>query len=123
MTRIAIATGAVALLAIASLSSAVHAQSGRATMHGYVEFDGVGRNNVKAREVVARIELIAVDDDGNQSPPIVSNTDDVGIYEVRDIPAGDYILRISSPGFRTYETELYLPSDIDCRIATRLKKA
>mgnify|MGYP000854637890 CR=1 FL=1 len=112
-----------AILAITVLIAVipVKAQSGRGTMRGWIEFEGVGRNNVKARGVVARVELVAVDD-GREAPPIVTNTDEIGGYLIENVPAGDYVLRIGSPGFRSYEIELYLPSDFECRLATHLKK-
>ncbi len=116
------ATALVAILAIALAAIPIHAQSGRATIRGYIEFDGVGRNNVKAQGVVARVEMIRVND-GLEVPPATTETDDIGAYMIENLPAGDYVLRISSRGFRTYEIGLYLPSDFECKIATHLKKA
>lgn len=112
-----------AILAIAFLIAVipVEAQSGRGTMRGWIQFEGVGRNNVKSRGVVARIELVAVQD-GREAPPLVTNTDEIGGYLIENVPAGDYVLRIGSPGFRPYEIELYMPSDFECRLATHLKK-
>lgn len=112
-----------AILVIAALIAVipVEAQSGRGTMRGWIEFEGVGRNNVKSRGVVARVEMVAVHD-GHEAPPIVTNTDEIGGYLIENVPAGDYVLRIGSPGFQPYEIELYLPSDFECRIATHLKK-
>lgn len=111
----------VALLAGITAAIPIQAQSGRAAISGYIEFDGVGRNNVKTQGVVARVEMIGVND-GTEAPPAATNTDDVAAYKLENLPAGDYVLRISSPGFRTYEIGLYLPSDFECRIATHLKK-
>jgi hypothetical protein len=109
------------VLAIALAAIPVQAQSGRATIRGYIEFDDVGRNNVKAQGVVARVEMIRMND-GLEVSPAVTNTDDIGAYMLEQLQAGDYVLRISSPGFRTYEIALYLPSDFECKIATHLKK-
>ena len=116
-----IAKALVVVLAIALAATPVPAQSGRATLRGYIEFDGVGRNNVKAQGVVARVEMIRRND-GLEVPPFVTNTDDIGAYMLEHLPAGDYVLRITCPEFRTYEIELYLPSDFECKISTHLKK-
>lgn len=98
------------------------AQSGRGSMAGWVSFEDVGRNQVKERGIVARVELIPVGT-GREAAPIVAETDEIGAYAIHMVPAGEYEVRISSPGYRTYATTVYIPSDFECRLATLLRRA
>ena len=95
------------------------AQSGRSGMRGYVAFEDLSYNEVAERKVHAKIELRRTAEDKD---PIKSETDEHGLYDFKSVSPGEYVLRISSPGYRVYETEIYLPSDFICNLAVLLKK-
>jgi hypothetical protein len=96
------------------------AQSGRSGMRGYVAFEDLSYNDVAERKVHARIELRRSREDKD---PITTETNEHGSYDFQSVSPGEYMLRISSPGYRTYETEIYLPSDFICNLGVMLKKA
>src|SRR5213082_2638281 len=99
----------ITLSAILLLSAgAILAQSGRSGMHGFVAFEDLSYNEVAERKVHAKIELRRTRDakDG-----FTTETDEHGSFDFQTVSPGEYILRISSPGYKTYETEILLPSD------------
>ena len=106
---------ATSLLLVAASS----AQSGRSGMHGYVAFEDLSYNDVAERKVHAKIELLrnAADKD-----PVKTQTTEHGSYDFGSVSPGEYVLRISSPGYRVYETEIYLPSDFIGNLAVMLRK-
>jgi hypothetical protein len=97
------------------------AQSGRGLMHGYVDFDGVSYNDLPASKVRAKVELRG-STEYNRGVVYKTETDEHGLYDLKSISAGEYVLRISAPGYASYETALLIPSDFECRLATALKK-
>ena len=106
----------VLLLICAMVASA---QSGRSGMRGYVAFDDLSYNEVAERKVHAKIELRRKTE--GQSVR-TTETDEHGLYDFQSVSPGEYVLRISSPGYRVYETEIYLPSDFICNLAIMLRK-
>lgn len=99
--------------------TAIVAQSGRGTMRGYVGFEGVSYNDQTTKKLHAAIELRSVTegDDRNYK----GETTDYGSFDLKAVPMGEYQLKISAPGFKPYETEVYLPSDFNYSVATMLK--
>jgi hypothetical protein len=95
------------------------AQSGRSGMRGYVAFEDLSYNDVAERKIHANIELHRSTGDKDV---IKKETDEHGLYDFRSVSPGEYVLRISSPGYRVYETEIYLPSDFICNLGVMLKK-
>jgi len=95
------------------------AQSGRSGMRGYVAFEDLSYYQVAERKVHARIELRRTTDDKDV---VKTETDEHGLYDFHSVSVGEYVLRISSPGYRVYETEIYLPSDFSCNLGVMLKK-
>jgi hypothetical protein len=95
------------------------AQSGRSGMRGYVAFEDLSYNDVAERKVHARVELRRTKEDKDA---ITTETDEHGLYDFHSVSPGEYVLRISSPGYRIYETEIYLPSDFIGNLAVMLKK-
>jgi hypothetical protein len=94
-------------------------QSGRSGMRGYVAFEDLSYNEVAERKVHARIELRRTTRDKDV---VTTQTDEHGLYDFKSVSPGEYVLRISSPGYRIYETEIYLPSDFIGNLAVMLKK-
>jgi len=97
-----------------------HAQSGRATFTGWVAFDGIAYVD---KQPTAKIELFRADDKTRENPATSTTTDEHGHYALQPAPLGDFILRISAPGYATIEIPVYLPSDFTGNLATLLKKA
>lgn len=95
------------------------AQSSRSGMRGYVAFEDLSYNDVAERKVHARVELRRTKEDKDA---ITTKTDEHGLYDFQSVSPGEYVLRISSPGYRVYETEIYLPSDFIGNLAVMLKK-
>jgi carboxypeptidase family protein len=97
----------------------VSAQSGRSGMRGYVAFQDISYNEVAERKVHAKVELRQP---GSGKEGITISTDEHGLYDFQSVSPGEYVLRISSPGYRTYQTDIYLPSDFIGNLAVMLKK-
>jgi len=109
------------LLALAGLScAAALAQSGRGSVHGYVAFEDLSYMEVAEKKVHATIELRGNTEFNHEV--YAANTNEHGSYDLKTIPMGEYVLKISSPGYRVYQTEIYLPSDFTCSLAVMLKK-
>jgi|SRR6266508_3235810 len=96
------------------------AQSGRSGMRGYVAFEDLSYNDVAERKVHAGIELRRTREDKD---PTTTQTNEHGSFDFETVSPGEYILRITSPGYRPYETEIYLPSDFICNLGVMLKRA
>jgi hypothetical protein len=94
-------------------------QSGRSGMRGYVAFEDLSYNDVAESKVHARIELRRT---ARDKDVVTTETDEHGLYDFHSVSPGEYFLRISSPGYRVYETEIYLPSDFIGNLAVILKK-
>ena len=114
--------GRVAILLIAVWHGVpiAAAQSGAGAMHGYVAFDDIAFNDVEHSAVRARVELRSITR-GDQSV-VVTVTNEHGAYELPGIRMGEYALQITAPGYRTYSTRIYVPSDFICSLATMLKR-
>ena len=96
-------------------------QSGRGLMHGYVAFDDLSYNEVGEGKIHAKIELRG-NTQFNHSV-YTAQTDNRGAYDIPAIGMGEYTLKISAPGHATYQINLYIPSDFECRLAVMLKKS
>jgi hypothetical protein len=95
------------------------AQSGRSGMHGYVAFEDLSYNDVAERKVHATAELRR---HAGDKEAITTTTNEHGSYDFQSVSPGEYVLRISSPGYRAYETEIYLPSDFIGNLGIMLKR-
>jgi hypothetical protein len=108
----------VAVLVFCSLCA--DAQSGRAAVHGYVAFEDVAYNDVARQKLTATVELRGI---SKYNDNVYSaRTDEHGLFELNSVSLGEFVLRISAPGYKTYQTEIYLPSDFICNLAVLLKK-
>jgi hypothetical protein len=97
------------------------AQSGRGSVHGYVAFEDLSYLEVGEKNVHATIELRGNTEFNHEV--YTAKTNEHGSYHLESVPMGEYLLKITSPGYRNYETEIYLPSDFNCSLAVILKKA
>jgi hypothetical protein len=108
----------VLLLILLPVGDSGYAQSGHAVMNGYVAFEGVAFVDKQPR---ARVELRPAKSEAGGSH--VTATDEHGHYKIDPAPLGECILRISSPGFTTYEISVYIPSDFIGNLAIMMKKS
>jgi hypothetical protein len=109
-------------LALASFGGGtLSAQSGRGMVRGYVAFEDVAYNDVAEKKVRARIELRG-DTEYNRAISYTAETNERGSYEIKSVAMGEYVLRISSPGYAAYEIGVYIPSDFVCSLAVMLKR-
>jgi Carboxypeptidase regulatory-like domain len=121
MTSVRIKLKLAAILMLACLCGALAlAQSGRGSMHGYVGFEDLSYLEVAEKKVHASIELRGNTEFNHEV--YTAKTDEHGSYDIKSVPMGQYLLKISSPGYRSYQTELYIPSDFNCSLAVMLKK-
>ncbi len=113
---------AVSLAAILTLAlpdpTPVQAQSGRATLNGWVAFEGVAYVDPQPR---ATVELRAEPPD--TGVVYSTRTDAHGFFSFTGIGLGEFILRVSAPRFRDYTAQVYLPSDFLGNWALLLKAA
>lgn len=104
------------VLSLATINAS--AQSGRSWMGGMVfgESDTQGLAG-------ARVELI-----GDPASPrlrdkkLTTDTDKDGKYSLKEIPYGDYTLRVSADGFVAYEVKLYVASDTGTTLHVKLRR-
>ena len=109
---------ALQLLLLASTAGAAPAQSGRCMMEGYVVgeavYTGVGG---------ATVELIGDPESPRLRPVRLSAvTDGRGKYSLKQVPHGDYTLRVSATGYAAYQIKSYMLSDATTQLHVRLRK-
>ena len=93
------------------------AQSGRATLHGWVDFENVAYVDTQPR---AHVRLVA---ETKGAMPYETTTDEHGFYDLNVVSLGRFHLTISADGFQTYETDLYLSSDVMANRPIQLRVA
>ncbi|MDQ6651355.1 MAG: carboxypeptidase-like regulatory domain-containing protein [Acidobacteriota bacterium] len=113
------ATITLLLLTLFLFHGTTLAQSGRGLMHGYVAFEDLSYNEVNKGAIHATVELRT--QKGGDRAAYSAKTDQYGAYNFPSIAMGEYVLRISAPGYATYEAEIYIPSDFECKLAVMLK--
>ena len=97
-------------------------QSGRGAVRGYVAFEDVAPMDVKANDAHAIVELHG-STAANTDVVYTARTGDTGSYDIPSVGMGEYTLRIAREGYRTWQADVYIPSDFECRLAVMLKKA
>jgi hypothetical protein len=108
-------TAAIGLLALCDPGT-TYAQSGRGWMDGFV----VQESATKAA-AGATVELTALTPRSG-SDKLSAKTDERGEYKFKEIPYGDYLLRVSSEGYALYEIEIWIMPDVQTKLHVRLKK-
>ena len=98
------------------LPGTTFAQSGRGWMDGFVVHESA--TNAASG---AKVELTAVAPRSG-SGKLAATADQQGEYKIKEIPYGDYVLRVSSEGYEPYQIDLYIMPDVQTRIHVRLKK-
>ena len=105
---------ALSLLIIPGLA---HAQSGRASLNGWVAFEGVAYVD---KQPTATVQLRHVSPDTSMAYSL--KTDEHGFYAFDRIGLGEFDLRITAPGYKPYDALVYVPSDFVGSWAVILKK-
>lgn len=99
------------------VSASGFAQSGRAVMKGYVAFENFAYVD---KQPTAKVELCA--EPTGKECGATTKTSEHGQFEISPAPLGEWWLRISAPGFVTYEIKIYLPSDFIGNLAVMMKR-
>jgi hypothetical protein len=108
-TRIAIA------LVLLALCGASQAQSGRATLRGWVNFEHVAYVDPQP------VAIVRLRQEAEPQAAYETKTDEHGFYDFNVPSLGRFELTISAEGFETYTTELYLSSDVMANWPVQLK--
>jgi hypothetical protein len=93
-----------------------YAQSGRGWMDGFVV-----RESATSAAAGATVELTALAPRSG-SGKLVAKADDRGEYKFKEIPYGDYRLRVCADGYMPYQIEIYIMPDTNTRIHVSLRK-
>jgi hypothetical protein len=104
-------------LTLLVLPGLAHAQSGQASLNGWVAFEGVAYVN---KQPTATVELRHVQPDSSVAYSM--KTDEHGFYAFPRIGLGEFDLRITAPGYKPYDALVYVPSDFVGNWAVILKK-
>lgn len=116
-----IVRAAIALAGLFICAGDALAQSGRGAMHGYIVFNDISYNDLPASGVVATIEMKSVTsgDEGH----FTAQSDEHGLFKLDGVRMGEYKLTIKAAGYRTYTTQLYIPSDFVGNLSVVLRRA
>lgn len=95
----------------------LQAQSGRGDIRGYVKLSGPDNNRLRVTVEITRL--------GNRPEHHTMDSDLGDIYhryEFKDVRMGEYSIRISAPGYVSYETTLLIGSDFQGVLAVCLRR-
>jgi len=96
-------------------SSAGLAQSGRASLHGWVAFE-----NVAYVDKQPTAKVVLQHDPPGSGPAYSTQTDEHGFFEFPHTSLGRFRLEITAKGFQ-YSADVYIPSDFAGNWAVQLK--
>ena len=109
------------LCCLAFLSSSISfAQSGKGYLKVYVKCDEIRNDGCVVPS--AKVILRPIENWSKSTADVVSETDQDG-YASTSVSFGEYELKISAEGYRTYQTTVYIPSSKKLEWAVRLHKA
>jgi hypothetical protein len=106
----------LALAILLTGSSAGLAQSGGASLHGWVSFEDVAYVDKQPRAKVALQH-----DPPDSGPAYSTETDEHGFFQFSHISLGRFKLEITAKGFQRYSADVYMPSDFAGNWAVQLK--
>jgi hypothetical protein len=99
---------------------AVKAQSGISSVVGSVADFAATK---QGKFVVVTGANVEIEQNVKNSPrKFTTTTDKNGVFSFREIPYGDYVLRISAPNYRSYELKFFVESDDTEDISVLLEK-
>jgi hypothetical protein len=109
-------------IAFASLTAAIlltafsMAQSGGASLHGWVAFEDVAYVDKQPRA-----KVVLQHDPPDSGPAYSTETDEHGFFEFPHTSLGRFKLEITAKGFQPYSADVYMPSDFAGNWAVQLK--
>ena len=111
-------------IAFASLTAAILltafsvslAQSGGASLHGWVAFEDVAYVDKQPRA-----KVVLQHDPPGSGPAYSTETDEHGFFEFPHTSLGRFKLEITAKGFQPYSADVYMPSDFAGNWAVQLK--
>src|SRR6266550_3202069 len=86
--------------------SATWAQSGGASLHGWVAFE-----NVAYVDKQPRAKVVLQHDPPGSDPAYSTETDEHGFFEFPHTSLGRFKLEVTAKGFQPYSADIYMPSD------------
>ena len=107
---------ALAAAILLTLSSAGLAQSGGASLRGWVAFE-----NVAYVDKQPRAKVVLQHDPRGSGPAYSTETDEHGFFEFPHTSLGRFKLEITAKGFQPYTADVYMPSDFAGNWAVQLK--
>ena len=108
----------LALSALMFMPTLAHAQSGRAWMKGFI----VGEK-ITSGISDATVTLTGDPDTARiRNVKLTAKTNDKGEYSLKEIPYGDYKLRVSAPGYVDYQIDIFMLLDAETKLHMKLKK-
>jgi len=106
----------LALAILLTGSRAGLAQSGGASLHGWVAFE-----NVAYVDKQPRAKVVLQHDPPDSGPAYSTETDEHGFFEFSHTSLGRFKLEITATGFQRYSADVYISSDFAGNWAVQLK--
>ena len=112
----AIAFASLTAAILLTAFSASLAQSGGASLHGWVAFENVAYVNQQPRA-----KVVLQHDPPGSGPAYSTETDEHGFFAFSHTSLGRFKLEITAKGFQRYSVDVYIPSDFAGNWAVQLK--
>src|SRR5437588_10911165 len=112
----AIAFASLTAAILLTAFSASLAQSGGASLHGWVAFEDVAYVDKQPRA-----KVVLQHDPLGSGPAYSTETDEHGFFEFPHTSLGRFKLEITAKGFQSYSAGVYIPSDFVGNWAVQLK--
>ena len=114
--RAIVLSASLAAAILLTTSSAALAQSGGASLHGWVAFE-----NVAYADKQLRAKVVLQHDPPGSGPAYSTETDEHGFFDFPHTSLGRFKLEITAKGFQRYSADVYIPSDFAGNWAVQLK--
>jgi hypothetical protein len=114
--RAIVLSTSLAAAILLTTSSAALAQSGGASLHGWVAFE-----NVAYADKQPRAKVVLQQDPPGSGPAFSTETDEHGFFDFPHTSLGRFKLEITAKGFQRYSADVYIPSDFAGNWAVQLK--
>ena len=102
----AIAFASLTAAILLTAFSASLAQSGGASLHGWVAFEDIAYVDKQPRA-----NVVLQHDPPGSGPAYSTETDEHGFFEFPHTSLGRFKLEITAKGFQPYSADVYMPSD------------
>ena len=112
----AIAFASLTAAILLTAFSASPAQSGGASLHGWVAFEDVAYVDKQPRA-----KVVLQHDPPGSGPAYSTETDEHGFFEFPHTSLGRFKLEVTAKGFQPYSADVYMPSDFSGNWAVQLK--